>query len=258
MRVLLQMAFLVGLITACMPATKGREEGSGPTYGPVEIYRLSFQGIHLGMPFDEACRRLRAQGYVLRTVEEDRHQCDAESILEEDYEDGEGVSFFGIRPTVGLPPLQPGSPAETVRFFGLGAAYRNGQREVTGISIYTAEPNQRMALIDRTIRDWGRPTLFANHAYADLAYGISRRQVDGGNRQAFNSCWFRPQCARSQQQLDCETILTEFSTAYARSVIYDWGRYIEVRDERENREVAGILRGRTWEEDAACAIPSIH
>lgn len=258
MRVLLQMAFLVGLITACMPATEGREEGSGPTYGPPSIYRLSFQGIHLGMPFDEACQRLRAQGYVLRTVEEDRHQCDAESILEEDYEDGEGVTFFGIRPTVGLPPLPPGSPAETVRFFGLGAAFRNGQREVSGISIYTAEPNQRMALIDRTIRDWGQPTMFASYGIDILGYGTSRRQVDDVNRGAFNSCWFRPQCARSQQHLDCENILTEFSTAYARSVIYDWGRHIEIRDERENREVADILRRRTWEQDAGCAIPSIH
>jgi hypothetical protein len=241
------------LLAGCAAPEAADGPTEGPAYGPSSIYRLAFQGIHLGMGFDDACRRLRSLGYVLRTVEEERLSCEDEAMLDEG-----SVTFFGLRPTVGLPPLPPDSPAATVRFFGLDTALRNGRREVAGIGIYTAEPNQRDALVERTMREWGRPTRYASHGYSELGYGLSARQVDGAHRHHFNSCWFRPQCARWQDRLDCGRILTEFSTAYANTIVYDWGRYIEMRDERDNPEVREILRRRAWEEDAACAIPTIH
>ena len=245
-----QIVAAILLLAAC--AAPERPDGS-PAYGPSSIYRLSFQGIHLGMPFLDACRRLRSLGYVLRTVEDERLGCGDDTMLDEG-----SVTFFGIRPTVGLPPLEPGAPAETVRFFGLGTAHRNGRREVSEISIYTAEPNQRDALAEQTVREWGRPTRFARHSSTELGYGLTSRQVDGTNRHFFNTCWFNPQCARRQDQLDCQSLLTEFSTAYATVVVFDWGRNIEIRDERENPEIAEILRRRAWEENAGCPVYSIH
>lgn len=253
-----QALALALILPGCSATSSSDGTSSGPAYSPAHIYRFAFQGIHLGMPFDEACRTLRSLGYVLRTVEEDRRGCDANRVLQGDFDGWKGVTFFGIRPTTGLPPLRSDAPAQNVRFFSLSIDDRRGRPRVVGISIDTAEPNRRTELAELTAREWGRPTFFADYGYTVLGYGQSRRQVDGANRDDFDSCRFRPQCARRQERLDCDSLLTEFSTAYARTVAYDWGRHIEIEDQRANPEVQDILRRRAWEGGGVCAVPMVH
>lgn len=232
---------LLVLLAGCAPAG-ARDEHSrfGPAYGPGAVQRLAFQGVHLGMAYEDACQRLRAMGYVRRTLEENRASCAAPS------RDG-GDTFFGRRPSPDHAPVPPGSPAASVASFSLSTGLSRGRLVVTGIWVLTNEPRQQAALRRAAIAQWGRPTRDEDVGYLILGYGLSRGQLDMTNRENFSSCRMNPVCTQ-RSGADCGAALSTFGTAYARMVIYDWGRTIEISDYRHDRRAADIVRRRRWTE----------
>lgn len=235
----------LGLLAACARTGQIDGERAGPNYGPREVYRLSFQGVRLGMDYVAACERLFALGYV-------RHPSDtAEGCSREAVADG-GDGFFGGSFS------QPGTVARTVKFFTLRTSQGRGRPVLTGIDVHSDEPGRQNALVEMMRDEWGEPTAFAAPTYARLTYASSRAQANWYHRANHMSCLVRPQC---YEKLDCGAILRRFSTAVAEVAIYDWGRWIRISDHRatlekmrRSGELARIDRG----PKLVCLAPPIH
>jgi len=236
-----------GLLAGCATAAAHQSAAArrdprlidGPLYTPEAIYRLSFQGVHLGMDQREVCAQLVAAGYR----REGQEGCGPPT-------DPEGDSFLGTPGAFGNPaPVE--RPADTVSSINLGYDEVNGHRIVVHIDIYTNGREAAGTGIPETIREWGQPTLHAPYSptYHHLYYAGSRRQADPESRDRFGRCRYLPQCA-FRDGIDCAALFARFSTVVAEVNTMAWGRNIKLDDFRPElraRRASGEMRRRPWE-----------
>lgn len=234
-----------------------RVDPSGPSYGADAVYRLEFHGVRLGMPRDEVCRRLLADGYTLESPG------DCGPLAPRDYEDEPpGDSYRGTAPGgwCGQPPCDPASPSASVQFISIDYDRADGRDLVRSFYAWTSEAADRDALTDVTVRAWGWPTYYARWAYNVLLYGESADQAEFYNRSNYGRCRYNPGCAE-MDGLDCGAILSDYATANAQVTAYDGFRVIEVEDARldlRDLRASGVIEGRRVVPRYACPVSSVH
>jgi hypothetical protein len=230
-----------GMLAGCATTAAQRDPRliDGPLYRPDAIYRLSFQGMHLGMEQRDACERLIAMGYR----RDGQEGCAPPT-------DPEGDSFRGTERAFAMTgPVE--RPGDTVISFGLAYHTVNGRLVVTNMDIYTNGREAEGTGIPETIREWGQPTLHAPYSerYHILYYASSRRQADPENRERFGRCRYLPQCA-FREGIDCGAVFARYSAVVAKVSTMAWGRNIQIDDFRPElraRRASGEMRRRPWE-----------
>ena len=217
----------------------------GPNYSATDIYRLDFQGVRLGMPRDEACLLIVANGYRNR----DGGDCGPAAPLRPG-DDAPVDIFLGSQMRdCNREDCRPGSPADSVKFLSLTYERVDGRDVVRRISVDTAEPGQADALTAAIVRDWGRPTFFApggDGAHSLLIYGASPAQADPEPRNIFDRCVHSPDC-EAERGIDCGAVISDYATTTAEVTIHDGGRWIQIEDRRAYARAlreSGRLRGR--------------
>ena len=238
---------LIATVAACTSEPAGRGAAPpGPTYSRETIRSFEFFGIHLGMEAGAACRVLKEAGFSRgRWVDTD---VDCTTFPEED-----GDTYFGRGPGAA-------TAHGALRSISFDYELVGGTRRIRGISIYTDEKDQQAALEAAARAEWGAPTYYATWGYTVLNYARSPAQADFYNMSDYGSC-LSIGCSDREDAEKCIPVLQRYATATMHLVIYDWGRYIELRDETgaDHRdlleEYAAIRDGRSVH---LCAAAPIH
>ena len=242
--------------SACSPdSPRLATEPARALYSDAQLYGLRFKGVGLGMSPAEICSTLTGQGYIRRPQDRAGDPCRADRLKPESSDDyfGEAV-FRDFRD-----PRR--SPTDSVHHIAVTYRGAGPSLRATSIRAHTREPDRAAELIAATISEWGRPTHFENHAYAILNYAGAAALADPMNIHAFGSCRFNAGCEYQKDKTDCGAVLRAFARPRAQVTIYDWGRSIELDDDRPyvaDLKASGWFERRAWEKPAACPVYQVH
>lgn len=247
---------MLGLATLSAAGDASPGKPKVATYSAKAVYALAFHGVRLGMTFEEVCRTLTGQGYTRRPFDfPDDPACSPKHVDDEELNE----DYFGQG--WNKPEDIAGKPIAQVKFIGVTYLRMGSQRVVMEISVYTDEPRREEALERQVIAEWGIPTEHDRWGYKVLTYAPSKVQANFYNRSKFRSCSLWDGCD-SNTGTSCRRILNHYAVPYARQVIYDWGRHIEIVDGRmvlEQARLSGLLdRMLAKNVSYACVIPTVH